>query len=125
MTARAKRVKYALTVFRKYHKNGAYCTFNKATAKFDFTVVQFFQRFGFYNWAFGVPGNFSTSSNEKPQTGERLHSGKTQVQNISQSPSTSWNLGGVANIYMDGSKGGRDGSRVKDGTSSTQHMAAI
>ena len=39
---------------------------------------------------------------KKPKTGKRLHSGKTQVQNISQSrpPSTSWNLGGVANIYI-------------------------
>ena len=61
-------------------------------------LCSFSNDFGFYNWAFGVPGNFSTSSNE--ETGERLHSGKTQVQNISQSlpPSTSWNLG-VSRIF--------------------------
>ena len=54
----AKRVKYALTVFRKYHKNGAYCTFNKATAKFDFTVVQFFQRFWLLQLGIWCPGEF-------------------------------------------------------------------
>ena len=70
-------------------------------------LCSFSNDFGFYNWAFGVPGNFSTSSNE--ETGERLHSGKTQVQNISQfrPPSTSWNLGGVANIYIMAAREGK------------------
>ena len=87
-------------------------------------LCSFSNDFGFYNWAFGVPGNFSTSSNE--ETGERLHSGKTQVQNISVSTSINQlELGWCREYLHYGSKGGRDGSRVKDGTSSSQHMAAI
>ena len=105
MTARAKRVKYALTVFRKYHKNGAYCTFNKATAKFDFTVVQFFPTI----LAFTIGHLVSRGILALPPTKTPKHSGKTQVQNISQSrpPSTSWNLGGVANIYIMAAREGK------------------
>ena len=87
-------------------------------------LCSFSNDFGFYNWAFGVPGNFSTSSNE--ETGERLHSGKPKSK-IFHSLSLHQPVGtwGCREYLHYGSKGARDGSRVKDGTSSSQHMASI